>query len=138
MPWRGNQNDAPVAEHIGIAVDELKVLRGAQEPARQRYQLIHVVIRPVGGTYPAILSPLQQDRRVGEQAHVTYVVSVRMRYCDPSDIVWLQPDLGELICQGPIEVIDDQFWQGGPTTRVAVRCFRNARVPKQPFASMPY
>ena len=29
VPWRGNQGDAPVSEHIGITVDELKVFRGA-------------------------------------------------------------------------------------------------------------
>src|SRR5262249_62405888 len=68
VPWRGNQSDAPVAKHIGITVDELKVLRGAQELTRQCHQLIYVVVRPVAGIYPAILSLLHQDCGVGEQA----------------------------------------------------------------------
>jgi len=34
VPWRGNQSDAPVDEYIGITVEELKVLRGAQELTR--------------------------------------------------------------------------------------------------------
>ena len=76
VPWRGNQSGAPVAEHIGITVDELKVLRSAQELTRQCHQLIYIVVRPVAGIYPAILSLLHQDCGVGEQAHVTYVVSV--------------------------------------------------------------
>src|SRR6516225_2450589 len=79
VPWRGNQSGAPVAEHIGITVDELKVLRSAQELTRQCHQLIYIVVRPVAGIYPAILSLLHQDCGVGEQAHVTYVVSVCAR-----------------------------------------------------------
>src|SRR5258708_14875820 len=109
VPWRGNQSDAAVAEYIGITVDELKVLRGAQELTRQCHQLIYVVVRPVTGIYPAILSLLHQNCGVGEQAHVTYVVSMCVRYCNMSDIAWLQPDFGELICQRLVEVIDDQF-----------------------------
>ena len=109
MPWRGNQSDASVAEYIGITVDELKVLRGAQELTRQCHQLIYVVVRPVGGIYPAILSMLHQNCGVREQAHVPYVVSMCVRYCNTSDIAWLQPDFGELICQRLVEVIDDQF-----------------------------
>src|SRR5262249_9609770 len=109
VPWRGNQSGAPVAEHIGITVDELKVFRSAQELTRQCHQLIYIVVRPVAGIYPAILSLLHQDCRVGEQAHVTYVVSVCVRYRNASDIAWLQPDFGELICQRLVEVIDDQF-----------------------------
>src|SRR6516164_3241392 len=109
VPWRGNQSGAPVAEHIGITVDELKVLRSAEELTRQCHQLIYIVVRPVAGIYPAILSLLHQDCGVGEQAHVTYVVSVCVRYCNTSDIAWLQPDFGELICQRLVEVIDDQF-----------------------------
>src|SRR4029077_17386662 len=31
MPRRGNQDDAPVTEYVGITVDELKVLRGPHE-----------------------------------------------------------------------------------------------------------
>src|SRR5215813_5708433 len=49
VPWRGNQSDAPVAEYIGITVDELKVLRGAQELTRQSHQLIYIVVRSVAG-----------------------------------------------------------------------------------------
>src|SRR5262245_21996137 len=49
VPWRGNQSDAPVAERIGITVDELKVLRSAQELTRQCHQLIYVVVWPVAG-----------------------------------------------------------------------------------------
>src|SRR5215469_12834662 len=90
VPWRGNQSDAPVAEYIGIAVDELKVLRRAEELARQCHQLIYVVVRPVGGMYPAILSLLHQNCGVGERAHVTYVVSMGVRYCNTTDIAWLQ------------------------------------------------
>src|SRR6516225_5575549 len=109
VPWRGNQSDAPVAKHIGITVDELKVLRGAQELTRQCHQLIYIVVRPVWGIYPAVLSLLHQNCGVGEQAHVTYVVAMRVRYCNTSDIAWLQPDLGELIRQRLVEVIDNQF-----------------------------
>lgn len=109
VPWRGNQSDAPVAEYIGIAVEELKVLRGAQELERQRHQLIYVVVRPVGGIYPAVFSLLHQNCGVREQAHVAYMVSMCVRYCNTSDIAWLQPDFGELICQRLVEVIDDQF-----------------------------
>src|ERR1700741_5479946 len=54
VPWRVNQSDASIAEYIGITVDELKVLRRAQELTRQRHQLIYVVVRPVGGMYPAV------------------------------------------------------------------------------------
>ena len=99
VPWRGNQSDAPIAEYIGITVDELKVLRGAQELTRQRHQLIYVVVRPVGGMYPAVLSLLHHNCGVGEQPHVTYVVSMRVRYCNTTDIVGLQSDFGELIYQ---------------------------------------
>jgi hypothetical protein len=48
VPWRGNQSDAPVTVYIGITVDQLKVLRGAQEITRQRHQLIYVVFCPLG------------------------------------------------------------------------------------------
>jgi hypothetical protein len=34
-PRRGNQNNAPIAEHIRTAVDELETLRGAQKLARR-------------------------------------------------------------------------------------------------------
>ena len=47
VPWRGNQSDAPIAEYIRIAVDELKVLRRAQELTRQRHQLSPPQIRPL-------------------------------------------------------------------------------------------
>ena len=97
VPWRGNQGHAPVAECIGIAVDELKVLRGAQELARQCHQLIYVVVRPVAGIYPAILSLLHQNFGVGEQAHVAYVVSMCVRYCNMSNLAWIQSDFSELI-----------------------------------------
>ena len=109
MPWRGNQSDAPIGEYVGITVDELKVLRGAQELARQCHQLIYVVIGPVGRTYPAILGSLHQNHGVGEQARVTYVISMCVRYRNTSDIAWLQPDFGELICQCLVEMIDNQF-----------------------------
>ena len=109
VPWRGNQSDAAVAEYIGIAIDELKVLWGAQEHARQCHQLIDVVVRPVGGMYPAILSLLHQYCGVREQVHVTYVVPMCVRYCNTGDIAWLKPDFGELICQCLVEMIDDQF-----------------------------
>src|SRR6516164_7274562 len=109
VPWRGNQSDAPVAVYIGITVDELKALRGAQELTRQRHQLIYVVVRPVWGIYPAVLGSLHYDCGIGKQAHVAYVVSMRVRYCNTSDIGWLQPDLGELICQCLVEVVDNQF-----------------------------
>src|SRR5271170_877843 len=74
VTWRGNQSDASIAEYIGITIDELKVLRCAQELTRERHQLIYVVVRPVGGMYPAVLGSLHHDCGVGEQAHVTYVV----------------------------------------------------------------
>src|SRR6516165_3356185 len=109
VPWRGNQIDAPVAKYIGITVDELKVLRGAQELTRQCHQLIYVVVRPVGGIYPAILGSLHQNFGVWEQAHVTYVVSMCVRNCNTSDIARLQSDFSELICQRLVEVINDQF-----------------------------
>src|SRR5580692_8693537 len=99
VPWRGKQSDAPVAEYIGITVDELKVLRGTQELTRQRHQLIYVVVRPVWGVYPAVLSPLHQNCGVGEQAHVAYVVSMCVRYGNTNDVTWLQPYFGELIRQ---------------------------------------
>jgi hypothetical protein len=41
--------------------------------------------RPVGGIYPAILSLLHQNCGVREQAHVTYVVPMCVRYCNTSD-----------------------------------------------------
>jgi hypothetical protein len=56
VPWRENQSDAAIAEYIDIAVDKLKVFRGAQQLTRQRHELIYVVVRPVGGIYPTILS----------------------------------------------------------------------------------
>ena len=80
VPWCGNQSDAAVAEYICITVDEPKVLRGAQELTRQCHQLIYVVVRPVVGIYPVILSSLHQNCGVREQAHVTYVVSMCVRY----------------------------------------------------------
>src|SRR5215472_2913401 len=83
VPWRGNQSDAPVAKHIGITVDELKVLRGAQELTRQCHQLIYVVVRPVAGIYPAILSLLHQDCGVGEQAHVAEYASASSNSAPP-------------------------------------------------------
>src|SRR5271170_2582711 len=70
VPWRRDQSDAPIAEYIGITVDELKVLRRAHELTRQRHQLIYVVVRPVGGMYPAVLGMLHHDCGVGEQSHV--------------------------------------------------------------------
>ena len=109
VPRRRNQSDASVAEYISASVDELKVLRGAQEATRQRHQLIYVVVGPVGGIYPAVLCSLHHNCGVRKQAHVAYVVSMRVRYCNASDIGWLQPDLGELICQCLVEVIDNQF-----------------------------
>src|SRR6516165_11667769 len=109
VPWRGNQSDAAVAEYIGITIDELKVLRGPQELTRQCHQLIDVVVRPVAGIYPARLGLLHQNCGVGEQAHVAYVVSMCVRYCNTTDIARLQSDFSELICQCPVEVIDDQF-----------------------------
>src|SRR5258708_39819601 len=98
VPWRGNQSDAAIAEYIGIPVDELKVLRPAQELTRQRHQLIYVIVRPVGGMNPAVLSLLHQNCGVGEQRHVTYVVSMRVRYCNSTDVARLQSDFCELIC----------------------------------------
>src|SRR5579864_5458204 len=99
VPWRGNQRDAPIAEYIGITVDELKVLRRAEQLTRQRHQLIDVVVRPVGGMYPTVFSPLHHDCGVGEQPDVTDVVSVRMRYGNTADVAGLQADVGKLICQ---------------------------------------
>src|SRR5258708_14068017 len=87
VPWCRNQSDAPIAEYIGITVDELKVLRRAQELTRQRHQLIYVVVRPVGGMYPAVLSLLHHNCGVREQPHVTYVVSMRFRYCNAPPVV---------------------------------------------------
>src|SRR5580693_5558496 len=78
---RGNQSDAPVAEYVGITVNQAKVLRRSQELARQRHQLVDVVVRPVGGMYPTILGLLHQNCGVGEQAHVTDMVSMCVRYC---------------------------------------------------------
>ena len=97
----------PSPNTSAISVDELKVLRRAQELTRQRHQLIYVVVRPVRGIYPAVLGLLHQDCGVGEHGHVAYVVSVCVRYCNTTDVAWIQPDFGELICQRPIEVIDD-------------------------------
>src|SRR5580704_11396471 len=90
VPWRGNQSDAPIAEYIGITVDEVKLLRRAQELTRERHQLIYVVVRPVGGLYPAVLRSLHHNCGVGEQHHVTDVVSMRVRYYNTTDIVGLQ------------------------------------------------
>jgi len=42
VSWRGDQSDAPVAEYIGITVDRLKVLRGAQQLTRQCHQLVEL------------------------------------------------------------------------------------------------
>jgi hypothetical protein len=106
---RGNQSDAAVSVHIGITVDELKVLGGTQELTRQRHQLIYVVVRPVARIYPNILSSLHQNCGVGEQGHVAYVVTMCVRYRNSRDVAWLQSDFGELICQCPVEVINDQF-----------------------------
>src|SRR5580704_18859092 len=109
MPGRGNQDDASIAEYVAVTVDELEVLGRAQELARQSHQLIYVVVRPVRGIYPLVLGLLHQDCRVGEDGHVTYVVSMRVRYCNTSDVARIQSDFGELICQRPVEVVDDQF-----------------------------
>jgi hypothetical protein len=67
VPRRGNQRDAPIAEYIGITVDELKLLGRAHELTRQRHQLIYVVVRPVRGMYLAVLSSLHHDGGIGEQ-----------------------------------------------------------------------
>ncbi len=109
VPRRGNESDAPIAEYIGRPIDELKVLRGAQELTRQCLQFIYIVVRSVRGIYPAVLGLLHQDGRVGKHGHVTYVVSMRVRYCNTSDVTWIQSDFRELICQRPVEVVDDQF-----------------------------
>src|SRR5258707_780744 len=96
VPWRGNQRDATVAKYIGIAVDELQVLRRAQQLSRQRHQLIDVVVPPVRGMCPAVLSSLHHDCGVGKRPHVPYVVSMRVRYCNTTDIAGLQSDFSEL------------------------------------------
>src|SRR5580698_2101645 len=77
MARRGNQSHAPIAEYIGVTVDELEVLRRAQQLTRQRHQLIYVIVRPIGGMYPAVFSLLHHNCGVREQPHVTYVVSMR-------------------------------------------------------------
>src|ERR1700730_13476088 len=89
VPWRGNQSDAPIAEYIGITVDELKVLRRAQELTRQRHQLIYIIVRPVGGMYPAVLSLLHHNYGVRKQRHVTNVVPMSVRYCNTTDVAGL-------------------------------------------------
>src|ERR1700722_2999352 len=99
VPWRGNQSHAPIAEYIGITVDELQVLRRAQELTRECHQLIYVVVGPVGGMYPAVFSSLHHNGGVEEQPHVTNVVSMRVRYCNTADVVGLQSDFGYLIFQ---------------------------------------
>ena len=66
VPRRGNQSDAPVAVYIAITIDELKVLRGAQELTRQCHQFIYVVVRPVRRIYPAVLGSLHNNCGVGE------------------------------------------------------------------------
>jgi hypothetical protein len=45
------------------------------------------------------LRSLHHNRGVGEQAHVTDVVAMGVRYCNTTNITWLQPDFGELIRQ---------------------------------------
>src|ERR1700722_6004411 len=107
VPWRGNQSDATVAKYIGIAVDELKVLRRAQELSRQRHQLIDVLVRPVRGMYPAVLSSLHHNCGIGEQPYVAYVVSMRVRYCNTTNIAGLQSDVGELSSHRLVQVIDN-------------------------------
>ena len=99
VPRGGNQSNAPVAKYVGITVDELKILRRAQEFTRQRHQLIFVLVRPDGGMHPAVLSLLHHNCGMGEQPHVTYVVPMRVRYCNTTDVVGLQSDFGELILQ---------------------------------------
>src|SRR5580704_3909648 len=96
VPWSGNQSDAPIAKYIGIAVDELQVFRRTQELTRQRHQLIYVIVRPVGGMYPAVFRLLHHNGGVGEQPHVTNVVSMCVRYCNTTDVVGPQADLGKL------------------------------------------
>src|SRR5271170_7982153 len=98
VTWRRNQSDASIAEYIGVTVDKPKLLRRAQQFARQRHQLINVVVRPVRRMYPAVLSFLHHDCGVGEQPHIPYMVSMRVRYCNSTDVAGLQSDFRELIC----------------------------------------
>ncbi len=99
VPGRGKQRDAAIAEYIGITVDELKALWLAQELAGEGHQLMYIIVRPVGGMYPAVLSSLRQNCGVGEQRHVTYVISMGVRYGYSTDVARLQVDFGELICE---------------------------------------
>src|SRR5271165_3382051 len=94
VPRGRDQSNAPIAEYIGITVDELKVFRRAQELTRERHQLIYVVVWPVGRMYPAVFSLLHHDCGVGEQPHVAYMVSMGMRYCNPTNVTGLQSDFG--------------------------------------------
>src|ERR1700677_2571423 len=61
-----------------------------------------------------------------------------MGHRDISNVGWLKSDRGELIGQRPIEMVDDQLWQGRPAFGGVQRRFGNARIPEQPFASMLY
>src|SRR5262249_17025959 len=108
VPWRRDQSDTPVAEYVSITFDELKLLRRAQQLTCQCHQLIHVVVWTIGGIDPAVLGLLHENRGVGKQADVPNVVSVRVRYRHKSDIGRLQSEVGELLCQRPVEVVDDQ------------------------------
>src|ERR1700722_37554 len=99
MPWRRYQGDAPIAEYIGIAFDELKVFRCAQELTRQRHQLIDVVVRSIRRMNPLVLGLLHHNYGMAEQCHVAYMVSMRVRYCNTPNVAGFQPNLGELVAQ---------------------------------------
>src|SRR5580698_10738343 len=138
MSWRGDQSDTAIAEHVGVTIEQLKVLRSTHKLACKRLQLIDVVVRTLGSTDPLIFNPLYQNRRTWEHADIADVVAVRMRYRDVSDVARLKSDLGELIGHRPVQMVDDQFGQGRPAFGIVQRRFRNACIPEQPFASVLY
>jgi hypothetical protein len=59
-----------------------------------------------------------------------------MRDRDVVDIACLQTDLRELRSYRPIEVIDDQLWQGRPPLWITDGCFRHPGIPHQRTAAV--
>src|ERR1700691_1325752 len=138
MSWCGNQGNTAIAKYVCIAVQQLKMLWSAHELACEGLQLIHVVVRAIGRTDPLILGPLYQNRCIREQANIANVIAMSMGQRDIGNVSCLKSDRTELISQRLIDMVDDQFGQGRPAFGVVQSGFRNARIPKQPFASMFY
>src|SRR5271169_3529023 len=106
------------------------MLWSAHKLACQRLQLVDVVVRAIGRTDPLILGALYRDRRILEQANIADVVAVSVGYRDISNVGWFKSDLGELIGDCLVEMVDDQFGQGRPAFGVVQCGLGNAGIPE--------